>query len=102
VVNKCRCIFSIAAIWHLLCILVGARWFAFTAAGLIAKIALLKPVLLPLATLCTLRALIAMPRFINASNIDVWQIVASTVGLYQGIGFIAGSIKQYRLGKLTL
>ena len=127
---------SASAIWHLLCILGGPRWFAFarapqqvidssvqgtllapigtiivaslmfactalafSAAGLIRKLPLLKSALITIAILCTLRGLIAIPTFVTSSGLDIWQIVASTVWFYVGICFIAGSIEQYRFGK---
>lgn len=70
--------------------------FAFSAVGLIRKVPLIKPALITIATLCTLRGLIAIPTFTNPLAVDVWQIVASTVWFYVGICFIAGSIEQYR------
>ncbi len=73
--------------------------FSFSAVGLIRKVPLLKSALITIATLCTLRGLIAIPTFVTSSGFDIWQIVASTVWFYVGICFIAGSIEQYRLGK---
>ena len=73
--------------------------FAFSAAGLIRKVPLLKSALITIAVLCTLRGLIAIPTFVNSTGLDIWQIVASIIWLYVGICFIAGSIEQYRLGK---
>ncbi|MEW6982504.1 hypothetical protein AAD001_07610 [Colwelliaceae bacterium 6471] len=73
--------------------------FAFSAVGLIRKVPLLKPALITIAVLCTLRGLSAIPVFTNSTGLDIWQIVASTVWFYVGICFIAGSIEHYRLGK---
>jgi len=73
--------------------------FAFSAAGLIRKVPLLKSALITIAVLCTLRGLIAIPTFVTSSGVDTWQIVASTVWFYVGICFITGSIEQYRFGK---
>jgi len=73
--------------------------FALSAVGLIRKIPLVKPALTTIAAICTLRGLIAIPTFINSTGIDVWQIVVSTVWLYVGIGFIAGSIEGYKVEK---
>jgi len=73
--------------------------FAFSAAGLIRKVPLLKSALITIAVLCTLRGLIAIPTFVNSIGLDIWQIVASSVWFYVGICFIAGSIEQYRSGK---
>ena len=73
--------------------------FSFSAVGLIRKVPLLKSALITIAVLCTLRGLIAIPTFVTPTGLDIWQIVASTVWLYVGICFVAGSIEQYRLGK---
>ena len=73
--------------------------FAFSAAGLIRKLPLVKPALMTIAMLCTLRGLIAIPVFITATGLDLWQIIASMVWLYVGIGFIAGSIEIYALDR---
>ena len=73
--------------------------FAFSAAGLIRKVPLLKSALITIATLSILRGLIAIPTFATPTGLDIWQIVASTVWFYVGICFIAGTIEQYRFGK---
>lgn len=73
--------------------------FAISAVGLIRKVPLLKSALITIAVLCTLRGLIAIPTFVTSSGLDIWQIVASSIWLYVGICFIAGSIEQYRHGK---
>jgi len=65
--------------------------FAFSAAGIIAKVPLLKPALMTIATLCTLRALVALPMIVT--TLDVWEMVASTVWFYVGLCFIIGSIE---------
>ncbi|KZN57983.1 hypothetical protein N473_26525 [Pseudoalteromonas luteoviolacea CPMOR-1] len=49
-----------------------------------------------IALLCTLRGLLAIPTFVTPSGFDIWQIVASTIWLYVGFCFMAGSIEQYR------
>ncbi|MGB2740695.1 MAG: hypothetical protein WBC60_09105 [Cognaticolwellia sp.] len=76
--------------------------FAFSAVGLIRNIPLVKPALITIAFLCTLRGLIGIPTFTNHTGLDLWQIIASTVWFYVGICFIAGSIEQYRLGKSSI
>jgi hypothetical protein len=130
---------SASAIWHLLCILGGPRWFifarapqqiidsvqqgtllapiatlavaslmfactvfAFSAAGLIRKVPFLKSALIAIATLCILRGLIAIPKFVTPLGLDIWQIVASTVWLYVGICFFVGSIEQNMYGKSNI
>lgn len=73
--------------------------FAFSVIGLIPKVPLLKTALVTIATLCTLRGLLAIPSFTHATGLDVWQIIASSVWFYVGCCFILGSIQQYQLEK---
>lgn len=73
--------------------------FAFSAVGLIGKIPLVKPALVTIALLCTVRGVIAIPFFLTSTGWDIWQVVASTVWFYVGVCFIAGSIEQYRRNK---
>jgi hypothetical protein len=74
--------------------------FAFSAAGLMRKVPLLKTALITISILCIARALIAIPTFINSAGLDIWQIIASSVWFYVGISFAAGSIEQFTLSKL--
>lgn len=73
--------------------------FAFSAAGLISKIPLLKPALITISGLCSVRALSSIPILITPSGLDVWELIASTVWFYVGICFIAGSLVQLGLDK---
>jgi hypothetical protein len=73
--------------------------YAFSAVGIIRKIPLIKPALMTIATLCTLRGLIAIPTFMHSTGLDIWQVIASLVWFYVGVCFIAGSIEQYKFGK---
>ena len=68
--------------------------FAFSAVGLIRKVPLVKPALITIALLCAVRGLIGIPTFVTSAGLDIWQIVASTVWLYVGVCFIAGSIEH--------
>jgi hypothetical protein len=127
---------SIAALWHLLCIIGGPSWFefarapqqiidssqhgtllaplgtiivaslmfactvfSFSGAGFIRKVPLLKPALITISFICTVRALIAIPILITPDGYDIWEIVASSVWLYVGVCFIFGTIEQYKLVK---
>ena len=122
---------SMAAIWHLLCILGGPSWFifaraphfvihsaqqgtliapiatlvvaslmfacslfAFSAAGVIGKLPLLKAALITIATLCLLRSFIAIPVLVTAIEMDVWEIIASSVWFYLGLCFLLGALKK--------
>jgi len=73
--------------------------FAFSAVGLIRKVPLLKPALITIAIVCIVRGLTAIPTFVNATGIDLWQIIASTVWFYVGICFVVGCIEQSTSGK---
>ena len=73
--------------------------FAFSGAGLIRKVPLLKPALITISFICTSRALIAIPIMITPDGYDIWEIVASSVWLYVGVCFIVGTTEQYRLVK---
>jgi hypothetical protein len=69
--------------------------FAFSAAGLIRKVPLIKSALITIAILCTLRGVTAIPTFITSTGVDLWQIVASSVWFYVGVCFTLGSVDQY-------
>lgn len=70
--------------------------FAFSAAGVIRRVPLMKSALVSLSILCILRGASALITLIYTLQWDVWQMVASSVWLYVGICFAAGSVKQYR------
>ncbi len=73
--------------------------YAFSTVGIIRKIPLTKPALMTIATLCSLRGLIAIPTFVLPTGLDIWQIIASSVWFYVGVCFIAGSIEYYKLAR---
>lgn len=73
--------------------------FAFSAAGIIRKVPLLKPALITISLLCTLRGLIAIPVLVTPTGLDVWEVIASSVWFYVGVCFIVGTVEQYKLGK---
>ena len=69
--------------------------FAFSGAGLIRKVPLLKPALITIALLCILRALLGITSLVVSIGFDIWQFVASSVWLYVGICFAIGSLAQF-------
>ena len=118
---------SLAAIWHLLCIVGGPSWFifarapsaiiisaqegtllapigtiivatlmftctlyAFSAAGLIGKIPLVKPALITISALCLLRVIVVIPSFYYSSFTDLWQLIATSTWLFVGLSFLNG------------
>lgn len=70
--------------------------FALSAAGLIRSLPLLKSALITITILCILRALSAIPSLVYANDLDLWQLVASSVWLYTGICFLAGTVRQLK------
>ena len=70
--------------------------FALSAAGLIRSLPLLKSALITITILCILRALSAIPSLVYANDLDLWQLVASSVWLYTGICFLAGTVRQFK------
>jgi hypothetical protein len=75
--------------------------FAFSAVGLMRHIPLIKPALITIAFLSTLRGIIAIPTFYNHVGIDTWQIIASTVWFYVGICFFIGSFEHHKVIKAS-
>lgn len=73
--------------------------FAFSAVGFIRKLPLLKPALITISLLCTLRGLIAIPILVTPNGLDVWEVVASSVWFYVGICFTVGTIEQFKLAR---
>jgi hypothetical protein len=71
-------------------------FYAYSGACVIRKVPLLKSALMIIAFLCTLRGLIAIPSFFILEELDVWQLIASSVWLFVGVCFLIGSIEQFR------
>ncbi|MDN3379343.1 MULTISPECIES: hypothetical protein [unclassified Pseudoalteromonas] len=65
--------------------------YAFSAAGTIRKMPLTTAALSTIALICVARALIAVPLLIRSTELDIWQLVASSVWLYVGICFLLGA-----------
>ena len=76
-------------------LMVACALFAFSAAGLVPEVPLIKPALITIAALCIIRALIASPDFVTSAGLDVWQIVASAVWLYVGVCFVFGAVEYF-------
>ncbi|MCJ8319810.1 MAG: hypothetical protein MJK12_09250 [Colwellia sp.] len=73
--------------------------FAFSAVGLVRKIPLIYPALITISVLCILRGLVVIPTLLTSADLDLWQLIASTVWFYVGICFTLGSIEQYTKAK---
>jgi hypothetical protein len=80
----------------------SCTFYAYSGAGIIRKVALLKPALMTIALLCLLRGLIAIPSFFLLEHLDKWQLIASSTWLFVGVCFLAGSIEQFRNKDLLL
>ena len=65
--------------------------YALSAAGLMRKIPLTTAALATIALICIIRALIAAPLLIRSTELDIWQLVASSIWLYVGICFLLGA-----------
>jgi hypothetical protein len=70
--------------------------YAFSSVGLIRKIPLLKSALVTISLICLLRGLIVVPRLVEISFSDTWQVVASSVWFFVGVCFLMGSVEQFR------
>jgi len=77
----------------------ACSFYAFSATGLIRKMPLLKPALITISLLCTIRGLIVIPVLLAAKSWDVWEMVASSVWFYVGVCFILGTKEYNRLSK---
>lgn len=74
--------------------------YAFSGAGIIRKIPLLKSALITISTLCLLRVVVVIPNLLYSSFTDTWQLVATSVWLFVGICFLLGSADQFG-GKIS-
>jgi len=68
--------------------------YAFSGAGLIKKIPLLKMALVVIALICLTRALIAFP-YLLSHPFDLWEMVASPTWFLVGICFLVGAFEQF-------
>jgi len=73
--------------------------FAFSAVGLVRKIPLVYPALITISVLCLSRGVVAIPSLLTSTELDLWQLIASSVWFYVGICFTLGSIEQYTITK---
>jgi hypothetical protein len=74
--------------------------FAFSAAGLIRKIPLLKSALASIALLCLVRGGIGIAHLVLAQHLDRWELVASPVWFFCGVCFLLGFVEQYKMTRL--
>lgn len=68
--------------------------YAFSGAGLIKKIPLLKSALVTIAFICLARAFSTVPYLIS-SHLDIWEIVASSGWFFVGVCFSVGALEQF-------
>ena len=64
------------------------RAYGFSDAGFIRKMPLTTEALSTIALICVVRALIAVPLLIRSTELDILQLVSSSVWLYIGIYFL--------------
>lgn len=72
--------------------------YAFSGAGLIKKIPLLKTALVTIAFICLVRALSTVPYLIS-SHLDMWELVASSGWFFVGVCFLMGALEQFTANK---
>lgn len=73
--------------------------YAFSGAGLIIKIPLLKSALVTIAFLCLARALLTVP-YLMSSHLDIWELVASSGWFFVGVCFLIGASEQFSAKKI--
>jgi hypothetical protein len=75
--------------------------YAFSGAGLIKKMPLLKSALVTIAFICLVRALITVPYLIS-SRLDIWELVASSGWFFVGVCFLMGALEQFSAKKVNI
>ena len=70
--------------------------YAFSCAGMIKKLPLLKTAVLFISMLCLLRVVIVLPILWNSSFSDLWQIIATSVWLFVGVSFLLAFVSLYQ------
>lgn len=75
--------------------------YAFSGAGLIKKIPLIKSALVTIAFICLARALSTVPYLIS-SPLDIWELVASSGWLFVGVCFLMGALEQFSEKKANM
>ncbi|GGY68710.1 hypothetical protein GCM10011613_11240 [Cellvibrio zantedeschiae] len=73
--------------------------YAFSGAGLIRKIPLLKSALTTVALICLVRGLYISPLFYSVKKLGVWHLTASAVWFFVGVCFLIGTINQFVVKK---
>lgn len=68
--------------------------YAFSGAGIIRKIPLLKSALITIAVICLTRALVTIPYLVK-SKLDIWNLVASSGWFFVGVCFLLGAVTQF-------
>jgi hypothetical protein len=75
--------------------------YAFSGAGLIKKIPLLKSALVTIVFICLIRALVTVP-YLMSSHLDIWELVASAGWFFVGICFLMGALEQFYANKTNI
>lgn len=69
-------------------------FYAFSGAGLIRKIPMLKSALVTISLLCLIRGAYVAPLFFELHQLGVWHVVASSLWFFVGTCFLAGVLQQ--------
>ena len=69
--------------------------YAFSGAGVIRKIPLLKSALIVISLICLARGVIISPLFYPVRLLGTWHLVASSVWFFVGICFLLGAVNAF-------
>lgn len=69
--------------------------YAFSGAGVLGKIPLLKLALPTISCICLLRGLYISPVFFPLNVLGVWHLAASSVWFFVGVCFLLGAFSQF-------
>ena len=69
--------------------------YAFSGAGLLGKMPLLKLALPIISFICLTRGLYISPLFYPLKILGAWHLIASSVWFFVGVCFLLGTINQY-------
>lgn len=75
--------------------------FAFSGAGIIRKVPLLKSALITIALICLVRGGIGIVYLVKSQKLDQWELIASPVWFFCGVCFLLGFIQEFKLKKIT-
>lgn len=69
--------------------------YAFSGAGIIRKIPLLKSALVTISLICLIRGIFISPLFYSIKVLGTWHLIASSTWFFVGICFLLGATQQF-------